>query len=173
VLADQLATLSGEPRARFEALIEGVTALIRSGKFSQAFRYAELIAEGERLREAQRREQAEAVRLQRALDAARKKVGEELRSGAPSLAPELTARLSRALRAAGDHAAIDAVAEEVRQSVAAAQAVQERRREREIHRTRSRIERSASRAAQSDGAESWQDVLRRLQEEMTAGSSSS
>jgi len=154
-----------------EEAIAQLTSVISSGKFSQAFRYADLIALGERLLAEHRRDQAEAARVQRTLDAARKRVNDQLRDAATQVPQETWSRLSKSLRAASDLDAINAVGDEVTASLSSARTVQERRREREIHRTRTRIQRSTPRSQTSaPPAEDWVEVLRRLQEEMTAGS---
>lgn len=174
ILADELGNLSGDARGRLEDAISELTAVISAGKFSQAFRYPELIALGDKLLAEQRRDQAEAARAQRVIDAARKRVSDQLRDAATQLPQEIWSRLSKALRAAGDVESINGVGEEVTASLSSARTVQERRREREIHRTRTRIQRSTPRSqASTPPAEDWQDVLRRLQEEMTAGTTSS
>ncbi len=172
VLADLDGALSGDARERLAASVAEVTRLINTGKFSQAFRYAELIALGEQLLDTQRLEQAEAAKAQRALDAARRRVGERLREGSDQLSQDVASRLNRSLRSAGDAASIAAVGSELDQALGSARTVQERRREREIHRTRTRIQRTLPKAPAEQPAEDWQDVLRRLQEQMTAGSTS-
>ena len=173
ILADELGNLSGDARGRLEDAIAELTTVISSGKFSQAFRYADLIALGDRLLADQRREQAEAARVQRTIDTARKRVNDQLRDAATQLPQETWSRLSKALRAAADVDAINAVGTEMTASLSSARVVQERRRDREIHRTRTSIQRSTPRSQTSaPPAEDWQDVLRRLQEEMTAASTS-
>ncbi|MBV9100769.1 MAG: hypothetical protein JOZ46_03910 [Candidatus Dormibacteraeota bacterium] len=171
ILADELGSLSGDARGKLEDAIAELNSVISSGKFSQAFRYADLIALGERLLADQRREQAETARVQRTLEAARKRVNDQLRDAATQVPQETWSRLSKSLRSATDLEGISAVGEEVTASLSSARSVQERRREREIHRTRTRIQRSTPRSQTSaPPAEDWVEVLRRLQEEMTAGS---
>jgi hypothetical protein len=173
ILADQMGALGGESRNRLDTSISELNSLISSGKFSQAFRYAELIALGERLLEAQRKEQAEAARVRRVLETARRKVADQLRDAAVHLPPDALSRLNKALRSAPDPEAVAAVGAELDQATESARSVQLRRREREIDRTRTRIQRSAPKSVTSTApAEDWQEVLRRLQEQMTAGSTS-
>ena len=169
IIADQLAVLSGDMRDDYERRVQEFTARISSGKFSQAFQYAQLINDGQQLVERQRRESAHAQRAQRALDAARKRAGDALREAGDRLPAETAARLNRSLRAATDPEALRAVETEVRQALGAARGVEDRRRDREISRTRSRIEKATPRgAAIAEPAQDWQDVLRRLQEQMAA-----
>ena len=63
---------------------------------------------------------------------------------------------------------ITEVETEVRQAVESARSVQDRKREREITKTRTKIQRAAPRAQARpvETTETWQDVLRRLQEQM-------
>src|SRR5579884_3857782 len=171
ILADMLGTLTGEPRQQLETMIDDVVAAISAGKFSQAARYAAVIAEGEKLLTAQRAETEALARVQRALDGARRRVSAQLRDAAPLLGQDTASRLSKALRSAADQEAISAVEAELESALSAARAQGERRREREITRTRTRIERAVPRSG-GGMSEDWQDVLRRLQEEMTAGSAS-
>jgi hypothetical protein len=173
ILADLLGSLTGDAHGRFDAALTEVNTLINAGKFSQAFRYADLIAMGDGLLTEQRREEAEVARAHHALEATRKRVNDQLRDAATQLPQEVMARLTKALRAAVDAEAITAVGDEVQQALVSARSVQDRRREREIHRTRTRIQRATPKsAAQAEPAADWQEVLRRLQEEMTAGTTS-
>lgn len=91
-----------------------------------------------------------------------------LRDAGPQLPPDVTSRLSRSLRAATTADEITEVETEVRQAVESARSVQDRRREREITKTRTKIQRAAPRAQARpvETTETWQDVLRRLQEQM-------
>jgi hypothetical protein len=169
ILNDQLGALGGDARERYESDIADLTAAISSGKFSQAFNYPQLIARGQELLERQLRDNAEAARAQRALDSERRKVGEQLRDAAGRIAPDVSARLGKALRSAPDAAAIAAIGTEAEQATESARSGEEKRREREISRTRTRIQRSVPKSATAaEPAEDWQDVLRRLQEQMTA-----
>jgi hypothetical protein len=52
--------------------------------------------------------------------------------------------------------------------VATSRGNEERRRDREIDRTRSRIRKTLPRAAATEPAETWQDVLRRFAESQPA-----
>jgi hypothetical protein len=165
ILADQLSALTGDARTQLERGIDDVTSRINEGKFSQAFNYPQLISRGEELYRQQRREQAEAARIKRSLEASRRQAQDALRDGTGRLTPEVSARLSKALRAAEDVEAIKTIEADVRQALDSARSVEERRREREISRTKSRIQKTAT---TSGPAEDWQDVLRRLQEQMTA-----
>jgi len=165
ILADQLSALTGDARAQLERGIDDVTSRINEGKFSQAFNYPQLISHGEELYRLQRREQAEAARVQRSVESSRRHAQDALRDGAGRLTPEVSARLNKALRAAVDVEAIKAIEADMRQALDSARGVEERRREREISRTKTRIQKTA---ATSEPAEDWQDVLRRLQEQMSA-----
>lgn len=169
ILADQLAALSGTLRDEYQQRVDDFVARISSGKFSQAFQYAQLITEGQELVERQRRDNAQALRAQRTLDSARKRASDALRAAGERLPAETSARLNRALRSASDSDALRTVETEVRQAVGAARGVEDRRRDREISRTRSRIEKATPRgAATAEQTQDWQDVLRKLQEQMAA-----
>lgn len=166
-----LGTLTETRREQLDAALTHVISRINEGKFSQAFRYPEVIELGSRLLTDERRENAAAARARHLLESARKRAADELRDGAGQLPPEAASRLNKALRSATDVEAIEAVSREARQALESARSVQDKRREREIHRTRTRIERSLPKGASgSEPGEDWQDVLRRLQEQMTAGS---
>ena len=169
ILGDQLAALNGESRDRFERSIEEFTARINEGKFSQAFNYSQLITHGQELVEQQRRDNAETARAHRAVESARRHASDALRDASSRISTDSAARLTKALRSATEVDAIKDVETEVRQAVDAARGVEERRREREISRTRSRIQKTTPRTgAASEPAQDWQDVLRRLQEQMAA-----
>ena len=77
-------------------------------------------------------------------------------------------KVTRSLRAATTAEEITEVETEVRQAVESARSTQDRKREREITKTRTKIQRAAPRAQVRpvETAETWQDVLRRLQEQM-------
>jgi hypothetical protein len=168
ILADLLGSLEGEPRETFQRTIDETTARINAGKFSQAFQYPQIITLGMELYQQQRATQAERARAARALDLLRRRGSDLLRDAAPQLAPDVTSRLSRSLRAASSAEEITEVETEVRQAVEAARTTHDRKREREITRTRTKIERAAPRvqARAAETTETWQDVLRRLQEQM-------
>ena len=169
ILADQLALLSGDLHDAYLGRINEFIARINSGKFSQAFQYAQLISDGQKLVDRQRRENAEIARAQRAVDGARRKAGDAIRDAGDRLPAETATRLNRQLRAATDVDSIRAIETEVKQALGAARGVEERRRDREISRTKSRIEKTAPRGAPAaEPAQDWQEVLRRLQEQMTA-----
>ncbi len=169
ILGDQIAALSGDLRDEYEQRVQEFVERVSSGKFSQAFGYAQLIADGQKLVDQQRTDNAEVARAQRALDTARKRAGDALRDAGDRLGAETSARLNRELRAATDPDAVRGVEGELRQALGAVRGVEERRREREISRTRSRIEKSTPRGAvPSEPAQDWQDVLRKLQEQMAA-----
>ncbi|HWF57366.1 MAG TPA: hypothetical protein VG520_03345 [Candidatus Dormibacteraeota bacterium] len=168
ILADLLSDLSGDPQDAFQRSVDGLIAGISGGKFSLAWQYPRLIADGMELFESQRRENAEQFRAQRALDQRRKKAGDALRDAAGRLAPEVLARLNRTLRSAASAEEIDAVGAEVQSTLTAARSTEERRRDREIDRTRSRIRKTQPRAATAEPAETWQDVLRRFAESQSA-----
>lgn len=164
ILADILGSLDGEPRDRFQAEVDALIAGMSAGRFSLAWQYPKLIGDGMEQLEVYRRENAELVRAQRALEQRRRAAGDSLREAGTRLAPDVLARLNRTLRAAGSAEEIDAVTTEVQQSVAVARSNEERRRDREIDRTRSRIRKTLPRAAVTEPAETWQDVLRRFAE---------
>ena len=169
ILADQLALLTGDLHDEYLGRINEFIARINSGKFSQAFQYAQLITDGQQLVDRQRHANADAARAQRAVEAARRKAGDALREAGDRITPEASTRLSRALRAASDVEALRGIENEVRQAMGAARGVEERRRDREISRTKTRIEKTTPRgAAAVEPAQDWQEVLRRLQEQMAA-----
>ena len=169
ILADLLGSLDGDTREEFVSAVTRLTGLISEGKFSQAFQYPQLIDAGMQLYERQRKEQAETARLHRALDAARRRAGERLRDATGQVTPEIASRLNKAIRSANDQEAMTAVEHELSHALESARSVQERRRDREISRTKSRIDRSSVRTAPAaDETETWQDVLRRLHDQMAA-----
>jgi hypothetical protein len=168
ILADLLGNLSGPAQEQFQSSVDSLIAGISSGKFSLAWQYPRLIADGMQLFESHRRQNAEQFRAQRALEQRRKKAGDSLRDAGGRIAPEVLARLNRTLRSAGTAEEIDTVAAEVDQSVTAARNNEERRRDREIDRTRSRIRKTQPRAAATEPAETWQDVLRRFAESQSS-----
>jgi hypothetical protein len=147
-----------------DALIGGMSG----GRFSLAWQYPKLIADGMELFESHRRENAEHFKAQRVLDQRRKKAGDSLREAGARLAPEALARLHRTLRSATTAEEIDGVLTEVEQSVAVARTNEEKRRDREIDRTRSRIRKTLPRAVATEPTETWQDVLRRFAETQAA-----
>jgi hypothetical protein len=167
ILADLLGSLEGEERAQLSEQVDELTQLISSGKFSQAWRYPELIGIGQGLYDKQSKQRLEAQREQRALEGTRRKAAEPLRDPGVALPPDVAARLNRELRAATDHAAVNEAAARIRDAIAAAKAVQEKRRDREIDRTRARIQRSPKRDAPSEAGDNWQDVLFRLKQQMS------
>ena len=165
ILADLLGNLSGEAQERFQASVDHLIAGMSAGKFSLAWQYPKLIADGMELFENHRRENAEHFRAQKALEQRRVKANTLLREAGSRLAPDALARLNRALRSAAGPDEVDAVTAEVEQSVAAARNNEERRRDREIDRTRTRIRKTLPRAVgPAEPAETWQDVLRRFAE---------
>jgi hypothetical protein len=164
ILADLLGNLSGEAQERFQASVGALISGMSAGKFSLAWQYPKVIADGMELFEQHRRENAELFQAQRALEQRRKKAGDSLREAAGRLAPDALARLNRTLRSAGTAEEIEAVAEEVAQSLATARSNEERRRDREIDRTRTRIRKTLPRAPVAEPTETWQDVLRRFAE---------
>jgi hypothetical protein len=169
ILADQLALLTGDLHEEYLERINAFLARINSGKFSQAFQYAQLITDGQQLVDRQRRENADAARAQRAIDGVRRKVGDALRDAGERVPAETATRLHRQIRAATDVGTLRGVEAEVKQAVGAARGVADRRRDREISRTKSRIEKTAPRGATAvEPAQDWQEVLRRLQEQMAA-----
>jgi len=162
VLADLLGLLQGPPRARFAEQVKELNDAISAGKFSLAWQYPQLIAEGHRQFEGQRKEHVERSAEVRALEAARQRAADQLRD-AGSLPPEVTARLNRSLRSASDPAAVRAVEAEIREAAIGSRTIQEKRRDRQIEKTRERLKRSLPRAASiAAPAESWQEVLRRF-----------
>ncbi|MFN2451004.1 MAG: hypothetical protein ABR541_01470 [Candidatus Dormibacteria bacterium] len=162
MLADLLGLLEGPQRARFADQVRELNDAISSGKFSLAWQYPQLIAEGTRQFEAQRKQHTERTAEQRALEAARRRATDQLRD-AGTLTPDVSARLNRSLRSAPDPDAVRSVEAEIRQAASVSRTTQEKRRDREIEKTKDRLRRSLPRAAAVDGpAESWQDVLRRF-----------
>ncbi|MEO8899347.1 MAG: hypothetical protein ABI352_11705 [Candidatus Dormibacter sp.] len=168
ILADLLGNLDGESRDRFQAAVDALVGGMSAGRFSQAWQYPKLIADGMEQFEGHRRENAEMFRAQRALDQRRKKAGDSLREAGARLAPDLLARLNRTLRSATTADEVAGVVTEVEQSVEAARNNEEKRRDREIHRTRSRIRKTLPRAVGTEPTETWQDVLRRFAESQPA-----
>jgi hypothetical protein len=168
ILADLLGNLSGESQERFQVSVDALISGMSAGKFSLAWQYPKVIADGMELFEQHRRENAEQFQAQRALEQRRKKTGDALRTSGARLAPDVLARLNRTLRTATTADEIEAVATEVEQSVATARTNEERRRDREIDRTRSRIRKTLPRAAVAEPSETWQDVLRRFAESQAA-----
>ena len=166
ILGDLAGSLEGEPREQYMSSIDELTGRISAGKFSQAFQYPNLIESGLSLYEQQRKEQEESERARKVLENARRSVSEMLRDASAQLSTEASSRLNKALRAAADQEAIGAVEAEARLAMDSAKVGEERRRDREISRTRSRIARATPKYAGGDGGETWQDVLRRLQEQM-------
>ncbi len=165
ILADLLGNLSGDAQTRFQDDVATLIAGMSAGRFSLAWQYPKLIAEGMELFESHRRENAEHFKAQRAVEQRRTKAGSSLREAGGRLAPDVLARLNRTLRAAVSAEEIDAVAAEVEQSVASARNNEERRRDREIDRTRSRIRKTMPRGVTTaEPTETWQDVLRRFAE---------
>jgi hypothetical protein len=169
-LAEILGSLQGPARAQFLARIEELVGTISSGKFSSAWQYPDVIAEGRALQEKQRTDLAEAAKATRHLEGARRRAGDRLRDAAELLAPDAAARLQRALRAATDEEAIAAVEAEASRALSTARSAHNKRRDREIERTRARINRTLPRAAleAESPTETWQDVLRRFAEEQSA-----
>jgi hypothetical protein len=168
ILADLLGNLDGDSRDRFQASVDALVGGMSAGRFSLAWQYPKLIAEGMEQFEAHRRENAESFRAQRVLDQRRKKVGDSLREAGARLAPDALARLNRTLRSATTGEEVAAVATEVEQSVESARNNEEKRRDREIDRTRSRIRKTLPRAVATEPVETWQDVLRRYAESQPA-----
>jgi uncharacterized protein with von Willebrand factor type A (vWA) domain len=169
-LAEVLGSLQGAPRAQFLARLEALVATISSGKFSSAWQYPEVIAEGRALQETQRASMVEAAKASRQLDSLRRRASDRLRDAADLLAPDAAARLQRALRSANDEQSIAAVESEAIKALSTARSASNTRRDREIERTRARINRSLPRAALEveSPTETWQDVLRRFAEEQSA-----
>ena len=168
ILADLLGSLEGPARDDLQRAVDDITERINSGKFSQAFQYPQLIATGMELYTQQRVANAERARAAHALDLLRRRGSDLLRDAGPQVPPDVTSRLSRSLRAAASPEEITEVENEVRQAVESARSVQDRKREREITKTRTKIQRAAPRALARpvETTETWQDVLRRLQEQM-------
>lgn len=168
ILGDLLGSLEGEPREELQRAVDDITERINTGKFSQAFQYPALITKGMELYQEQRASSAERARAAHALDLLRRRGSDMLRDAGPQLPPEVTSRLGRSLRAATSAEEITEVETEVRQAVESARSVQDRKREREITKTRTKIQRAAPRAQARpvETTETWQDVLRRLQEQM-------
>lgn len=169
-LAELLGSLQGAPRAQFLAKLEELVATISSGKFSSAWQYPEVIAEGRALQETQRARIAEAAKASRHLDGLRRRASDRLRDAAELLAPDAAARLQRALRSANDEESLAAIEAEAMKALSTARSASNKRRDREIERTRARINRSLPRAAleAESPTETWQDVLRRFAEEQSA-----
>ena len=170
ILADLLGALEGTRREQLTTHIEEVTAEINAGKFSRTWLYPRLIEEGQDLLASQRREVAEQGRAKRALEAARRRVSEQLRTAGAEVAPDVVSRLNRSLKECEDPQGVAQVESELRDALAAARANQDRRREREIGRTRSKILKSLPRTApEADTSETWQDTLRRFLEQQQEG----
>jgi hypothetical protein len=164
ILADLLGNLSGESQERFQASVDALIGGMSAGKFSLAWQYPKVIADGMELFETHRRANAEQFQAQRALEQRRKKAADSLREAGARLTPDLLARFNRSLRSATTAEEISAVSTEVEQSVTVARSNAERRRDREIDRTRTRIRKTLPKAAVAEPTETWQDVLRRFAE---------
>jgi hypothetical protein len=169
-LADLLALLEGDDRARLQDRLHEITTGIGEGKFSLAWQYPELVAEGRELYERQRRRNAETARVARTLETARRRVLVQLRDAGPQLGQEAAARLQRALRAAVDSEAIAAVEAELDRALEQGRTASARRQQKEIERTRARIHRSMPNVGvpEPETVETWQDVLRRFAEQQSA-----
>jgi hypothetical protein len=163
-LADLLGLLQGEERQSFQQRIDELTAGITSGKFSLAWQYPAIIDEGRKLYESQRTQIAEAQRVQRQLESARRKAGDRIRDASDLLAADAAARLSRSLRQANDLGAIAEIEAEADRALSTARSAGSRRRDKEIERTRNRLLRTLPKAAliEEPQTETWQDVLRRF-----------
>jgi len=162
ILADLLGLLDGDARATLQRSVDDLTDRVSSGKFSLAWRYPALIAQGMALYEQHRTDAAQATVARRTVDMARSRVSDQLRQlrdGA--VGADVQSRLGKALRSATDMEAIRAVEAEIAQVTGIARTGHEKRRDREIERTRARIRAGAPRAAEGP-TESWQDVLRRF-----------
>lgn len=172
ILADLLGTLEGPRRAQLAHQLDDLVKTISGGKFSQAWFYPRVIADGQTLLVAQRRERAESARERQLVDSSRKRVSDQLREVTPNLSGETAGKLTRALRTASDQAAITAVSGEVARAVTTVRSTEERRRDREIDRARARILRTLPRATAAESStETWQDTLRRFAESQAAGGS--
>ena len=172
-LADLLGLLQGDERAEVQRRVDEVTLGISEGKFSLAWEYPKIIAEGRAAYERQRRQIADTQRAQRALDTVRRRIQARLRDAGDQLSSDAAARLNRALRAAADTDALAAVEAEIDAAVSTARNASTKRRDREIEKTRAKILRSTPKdAVAEDSGESWQDVLRRFADEQLAGSRS-
>jgi len=169
-LAELLGSLQGQGRAQFLAKVEELVQTISNGKFSSAWQYPDVIAEGRALLDKQRADLAEQAKATRHLEGARRRAGDRLRDAAELLAPDAAARLQRALRVATDEEAIAAVEAEASRALSTARSAHNKRRDREIERTRARINRTLPRSAleAESPTETWQDVLRRFAEEQSA-----
>lgn len=163
VLADIAGGLEGEVRERYEAGVRDLITAISTGRFSLAWQYPRLIDDGMALYSRHRRDNEEAMRQRRSLDAARRRASDAVRDGASRLAPDVASRLQKSLQAATELDQIRAVEREAQQALSSARSVEERRREREIDRTRQRIRQALPRGAAAEPpSETWQDVLRRI-----------
>jgi hypothetical protein len=169
-LAELLGSLQGPHRGQFLARLEELVAAISSGKFSVAWQYPDVIAEGRAILERQRSDLAEAAKATRHLESARRRAADRLRDAAELLTADAASRLQRALRSASDGEAIAAVEAEANKALSTARSAHNKRRDREIERTRARIHRTLPRAAleAESPTETWQDVLRRFAEEQSA-----
>jgi len=163
-LADLLALLEGDDRVHLRNRLDEITTGIGQGRFSLAWQYPQLVAEGRELYERQRRRQAETARVARTLETARRRVAAQLRDAGAQLGQEAASRLGRELRAAADTAAVSVVETELDRALGQARAASARRQHKEIERTRARIRRSTPNGAtaEPETAETWQDVLRRF-----------
>ena len=168
-LGDLLALLEGDAHHELQRRVDEVTQAIGEGRFSAAWQYPEIVADGRRLYDEQRRHQAEAARSARALDTARRRAQAHLRDSQELLGAEASARLQRTLRDAGDPAAVAAVETEAERAVDAARGATSKRRDREIERTRARIQRVVPHPGEETepDLQPWQEVLRRFAEQQT------
>lgn len=156
-----LAELEGEELQRLRRRLDEVTGAIANGRFSAAWQYPDVVAEGRRLLEEQRRRRAELRRRTEAREGVRGRIRERLSQADGLLSPEVTARLQRLLGAAADETALTVVESEVARAVAAARVAWSRRRRREIERARARIQQATRSQGPAAAMPTWQEELRR------------
>jgi hypothetical protein len=168
VLADLLGGLSGDLREGFETQVRELVGGISSGRFSLAWQYPQLIDAGWKLSQSGRRKAEAEARRRQGLEVARRRVGERLRDAGDRLAPETSTRLHRSLLSAEDVESVRGIGGELEQALSTARSVEERRRDREIDRTRERLRRSLPQGAEEAPAESWQEALRRIADQVSA-----
>jgi hypothetical protein len=165
-----LAELEGEFAEQLRRRLEEVTTAISSGRFSAAWQYPEVVAEGRRLLAEQRRQRAEREHQARVLEGARRRLLERVADVEGLVGQETLARLQRAVRAAPDLSTLRSAESDIERVLGQARTAWSRRREREIERARAKI-RGVARGGDGDTSRAlpWQEVLRRALAETAVG----
>lgn len=157
-----LAELEGEFADQLRRRLDEVTTAISAGRFSAAWQYPEVVAEGRRLLAEQRRLRAERERQARTLEDARRRLLQRVGDVEGLVGQETLVRLQRTVRSASDLSALRSAESDVERVLEQARTAWSKRREREIERVRARI-RGVARGEGGEGTTTlpWQEVLRR------------